>query len=330
MNQNPSLFRRIKRKIRDKRRRLLAPIARAIIGLGLENLAARVGLYTPRVVKCMDGGLASQMFMLAQGYHYAVERNLPLYMDLDWYRRSGKDVRGVKNRPFHLFELFPEVKKRYENKVIRSSKFFQFLFSDDVPTKDGTTYLAPRSLYLKKYGGEFRCLVEHLNEMRELFRYNITLNEEEQNLAEQIATTNSCALHIRKGDFVGTMHDVCTDSYYLNAITRMQELVPDCIFFVFSNDEAYAHNLANQTKGNFVFITNRSETTPAVDMWLMQCCKHAIIPNSGFSLVPAILSYSTEKKVIMPSMWNKHTKVRHPNSVLPLPGWECLECGYSA
>lgn len=326
MNQNPSLFRRIKRKIRDKRKRLLAPIARAIVNSGLENLAARIGLYTPKVVKCMDGGLASQMIMLAQGYYYAKERNLPLYLDLDWYRRSGKDIRGVKNRPFHLFDIFPEIKKAYEGNVVRSSKFFQFLFSNDVPTKDGSEYLAPRSLYLKAYTHGIEHLLHHIDDMKLLFRFGITLSEEEKSLAEQIDTSNSCALHIRKGDFVGSMHDVCTDSYYLNAITRMQELVPDCVFFVFSNDEAYAHNLANQTKGNFIFITNRSETTPAIDMWLMQCCKHAIIPNSGFSLVPAILSYSTEKKVIMPSMWNKHTKVRHPNSVLPLPGWECLEC----
>ena len=326
MNQTPSLFRRIKRKIRDKRKRLLAPIARVIVNSGLEALVARIGLYTPKVVKCMDGGLASQMIMLAQGYYYAKERNLPLYLDLDWYRRSGKDIRGVKNRPFHLFDIFPEIKKAYEGNVVRSSKFFQFLFSNDVPTKDGSEYLAPRSLYLKAYTHGIEHLLHHIDDMKLLFRFDITLSEEEKSLAEQIDTSNSCALHIRKGDFVGTAHDVCTDDYYLNAISRMQKLEPDCVFFVFSNDEAYARNLASQVSGNFVFISNRSETTPAVDMWLMQRCKHAIISNSSFSVVPAVLSYSKKKKVIMPNKWYKDQFVDANNASQVLPGWECMEC----
>lgn len=326
MSQNPSLFKRIKRTIRDTRKRMLAPVAKTIINLGADRLAARIGIFKPKVVKYMDGGLASQMAMFAKAYHYAKERNLPLYLDLDWYKRSGKDINGVKNRPFHLFEIFPEIKKNYGGNLFSPSKFFQFLFSDELVAKGDSEHLAPRSLYLKQYGGEMPCLIQHLDELKLLFRFEFTLSDEETLLAEQINNSASCALHIRKGDFVGSMHDVCTDSYYINAVARMKELVPDCVFFVFSNDEAYARNLANQIEGNFVFITNRSETSPAVDMWLMQCCKHAIMSNSGFSLLPAILSYSREKKTIMPTQWYKGVQVGQEDDIHALPGWECIEC----
>lgn len=84
--------------------------------------------------------------------------------------------------------------------------------------------------------------------------------------------------------------------------------------------------LTELVEGNFVFLTNHSETQPCTDMMLMQQCKHAIISNSGFSLVHAIISYSPDKKVIMPKYWRKSNfkgKARHRHN---LPGWVCLEC----
>lgn len=176
-----------------------------------------------------------------------------------------------------------------------------------------TTY-PPRSLYLKRYGGEYACMVKHVNELKQLFRYGTELNEEEKKLSHDILSSNSYALHIRKGDFVGTVHDVCTDKYYTDAIARMQKEVPDCVFYIFSNDESYAKKLTELVEGNFVFLTNHSETQPCTDMMLMQQCKHAII------------SYSPDKKVIMPKYWRKSNfkgKARHRHN---LPGWVCLEC----
>lgn len=83
-------------------------------------------------------------------------------------------------------------------------------------------------------------MVKHVNELKQLFRYGTELNEEEKKLSHDILSSNSYALHIRKGDFVGTVHDVCTDKYYTDAIARMQKEVPDCVFYIFSNDESYA------------------------------------------------------------------------------------------
>lgn len=322
--KTPDFIRQIKRKIRKARRRLLFLPIELLINAGLDKMAARLGLFKPKLIRYLDGGLASQMIMFAKAYHYALERNLPMYLDLHWYSVDGMDVLGVKNRQFLLFDLFPEIKKEYEDKIIHSHNLFQFLFSDD--NKYSPDWLAPRSLYQKRYGGEIRCLLQHLDEMKRLFRFEIQLSEEEKHLAERIDNTNSCALDIRKGDFVGTVHDVCSDSYYINAITQMQKCVPDCIFYIFSNDEDYARNMVSSLDGNFVFIANRSEVQPGVDMWLMQRCKHAIISNSGFSLTPAILSYSSEKKVILPGKWNQTPAGNKIAKGHQLPGWDIIDC----
>ena len=304
----------------------MAPVAWGIVPAKLDNLAAYLGLFTPKVVKCIDGGLASQMLMLAQGYHYSKERELPLYLDIDWFKRSGKDINGNRNRPFHLFDAFPEVRKKYSDKIVHRSKMFRFLFSDEETAAFGGGQLAPRSLYLKAYSHGISYLLQHLDAMRELFRFDLELSDEERESAKGIDISNSCALHIRKGDFVGSVHDVCTDKYYMEAICKMRNLVPDCTFYVFTNDEAYVRNMLNGVEGNFIYMTNRSESQPAVDMWLMQRCKHAIISNSGFSLVPAILSYSKDKEVILPSRWSNNEQGAETAKANQLPGWTVIDC----
>lgn len=316
----------MKRSLRRHRRQLLALLSRLLVNSGIEHIAERMGIITPMVVKLMDGGLASQMIMFAKGYHYAKERNLPLYLDLEWFDRCGRDVAGNPNRPFHLFDIFPEIKKQYSDKVIKTPELFQFLFTDVKPNGTPTEELPPHSLFLKAYGGELPCLIKHIDEMKHFFCYGVEMSAEEQQIALDIDTTNSCTLHVRKGDFVGSVHDVCTDKYYIEAINKMRSLVPDCTFYVFTNDEAYVRNMLNGAEGNFVYMTNRSETQPAVDMWLMQRCKHAIISNSGFSLVPAILSYSKDKEVILPSRWSNNEQGAKNAKAHQLPGWTIIEC----
>lgn len=326
MSEKPNRLREIKRSIRRHRRQLLSPLSRLLVNSGVERIAERLGIITPMVVKLMDGGLASQMIMFAKGYHYAKERNLPLYLDLEWFNRCGRDVSGNQNRPFHLFEIFPEIKEQYSDKVIKTPGVFQFLFTDVKPNGDTVEELPPRSLFLKAYGGELPCLIEHIDDMKRFFRYGVEMSAEEQQLAHDIDTSHSCALHVRKGDFVGSVHDVCTDKYYLEAISKMRSLVPDCTFYVFTNDETYVRDMLNGEEGHFVYMTNRSEAQPAVDMWLMQRCKHAIISNSGFSLVPAILSYSKDKEVILPSRWSNKERGAENAKANQLPGWTVIDC----
>lgn len=313
---------------------VLRSISRNIVNLlKLDVLAGKIGLFTPRVIRWVDGGLASQMLMFAQGYVVAKKHGLPLYLVLDWFASSSRDILGNKNRFFLLFDVFPEIKSKYENHVVTKRSIpwlFRQLFSDEHDSQEllifGSSKNYSRSVYLHRYRAEgMNWFISEISDLKRMFNFNPQLSLEENAIFECIRSTVSCAIHIRKGDFVGSMHDVCSDSYYLKSVMLIQEKYPECVFYVFSNDEDYANNLLNKANCKFKILTGRNEENPVVDLWLMMQCKHAIISNSGFSLVAALLTYSEEKTVIMPRFWYTGKYKEQSECINQLPGWHCLD-----
>lgn len=308
-------------------------VRKMVYSLRLDSLACRLGFFSPKVIKYIDGGLASQMLMFAKGYVEAKRRKLPLFLEIEWFENNGCDIQGVKNRHWLLFDVFPEIQRRYKDSTLKESEistWFRRFFSDEYSNHGllsfGPCRDIPRSVYLRRYRAEgLQWFVSELKDLRELFDFSLKLTEEEKSFFESIKNTVSCAIHIRKGDFVGSMHDVCSDSYYLKSVMLIQEKYPECVFYVFSNDEDYANNLLNKANCKFKILTGRNEENPVVDLWLMMQCKHAIISNSGFSLVAALLTYSEEKTVIMPRFWYTGKYKEHSECINQLPGWHCLD-----
>lgn len=295
-----------------------------------DRKAAARGWFTPKVIVRMDGGLASQMQFLAIGYAAAKKAGLPLYLDVTWFEKSGKDLKGQVNRGFNLFNAFPLIREQYADRLLTQkniSPVFMRLFCDSYALRTFTDYcpeaFTNRSMYLDNYYANIQYFADEQQDLRQLMQFGQAMTEEEKSLLDTIRSTCSCALHIRRGDFCGTIHEVCTEQYYIRAIKRMQELHPDVVFYVFTNDEAWTENflMPLQIGDEFRILKNRSEASPVTDMQLMSECKHAIISNSGFSYFPAFLTYSEEKHVIMPEIWfNGHLREQSRDAYY-MPGW---------
>jgi hypothetical protein len=178
-------------------------------------------------------------------------------------------------------------------------------------------------MYLDGYYAHVRYIADEKDDLRQLMRFAQDLTEEEEMLLRDIRNTVSCALHIRRGDFCGTIHDVCTEQYYKNAIARMIELHPDVTFYVFTNDEEWTENFLSSLtiRNKYIILKNRSEGSPITDMQLMSECKHAIISNSGFSFFPAFLTYDEHKHVCMPEIWFNGKLKEQSRDMFHMPGW---------
>lgn len=285
-----------------------------IYKIGLEHALHKILNIKPCIISRLDGGLASQMWQFALGYAAAKQASLPLFLDVTWFHFSGKDINGKNNRHFLLLSTFPKVTKYIGDRLTtfdKIDKTYKRLYSDNTTSRELFDYipqcLPKRSAYLKQYYCNVRYISKYQQELVELFSFTPQLTPYEAELFEEIKNTISCALHIRKGDFVGSIHDVCTDFYYQKAINTIKEIHPNVHVFVFSNDEAWAQRFIEQNhyKTFCTIIKNRSEHTPANDLWLMMQCRHAIISNSGFSFMAAFLTYNKEKIVITPKYWLK-------------------------
>ena len=282
--------------------------------------------FTPRVVTLIDGGLGSQMWQFALGYSVAQKRSLPLTLNIDFYKNCGKDLNGNNNRQFLLFHAFPKIKSKYENSI-ENSKYFLMHYEDNTAR---TTYdynqelfSTNDSIYLSQYYANAKYILDYRQEMMELFEMQISLNTYEKNILQQIQESNSCSVHIRKGDFVGRCVDVCTDFYYSSAIKEIAKLKSDVVFFIFSNDETYFLSKIRPHCGNirFVVVEGRNEENPCVDFYLMRMCKNSIISNSGFSWMAAFLR-NDKGLIFMPDHWNNDpARIESSRDAFYIPGW---------
>jgi len=135
------------------------------------------------------------------------------------------------------------------------------------------------------------------------FIFQIPSDKLNQQIIEDINTTNSISVHIRRGDFlnkdnINLFGQVCSRAYYEMAIKRIEKKIDNSHFFVFSNDMDWVKQ--NLVMKNVSYVNCNTGQNSWKDMYLMTICKHNIIANSTFSWWGAWLNKNKNKIVICP------------------------------
>jgi len=200
-------------------------------------------------------------------------------------------------------------------KIINENYDYSFKPSYMVPSK-GITYYFGGWHTEKYFSGVKRELLSTFNFEKFTDKENIAT------LAE-ISSTNSVALHVRRGDYMNEANinlfgKVCTKAYFENAIDVLNQKIPNAHYFIFSNDIAWVkENLVFETA---TFVNHNFGADSWKDMCLMSKCKHNIISNSTFSWWGAWLNKHQDKVVISPSRFlndDQYTDV-YPNDWLKI------------
>ncbi|MBP3766507.1 MAG: alpha-1,2-fucosyltransferase [Bacilli bacterium] len=128
--------------------------------------------------------------------------------------------------------------------------------------------------------------------------------EKNKKMYDLIENTNSVCISIRRGDFVNNKKNalkfnVCDINYFNRAIEKMNSLIDNPTYFIFSDDIDWC-------KDN-IKINNCYYEDGLDPVWeklrLMYSCKHFIISNSTFSFWAQYLSRNKNKVVIAPKKW---------------------------
>lgn len=142
----------------------------------------------------------------------------------------------------------------------------------------------------------------------DILRKDFTLrhapSEEIQDMIQEVSTTNSVCIFVRRTDFVGNAyHEVVGREYYYRALQKLEESVSIDKLYVFSDDIKWCK--ANLTFSYPVFFTSKEYKGEKYsgELILMSSCKHFIIPNSSFSWWAAWLSKHPDKVVVCPTEW---------------------------
>ncbi len=173
-----------------------------------------------------------------------------------------------------------------------------FTFWQEALDKKGGCYYEG-SWQNEKYFKEIESLI------REAFTFKQPLEEKNKDLLNQIISTESVSIHVRRGDYLKdpTYEGICDLPYYENSIAYIKERVENPHFYIFSNDAKWCEENIAPLCENYTVIDWNGGKKSWADMLLMSKCNHNIIAHSSFSWWAAWLNNHKDKIVVSPRGW---------------------------
>ena len=264
------------------------------------------------IIVKINGGLGNQL------QQYALSEKLRLLgkevkLDVSWFSDC---VEKLSNRDLEL-DYFPnisyEICSEEEKKQILGNRNKAVKVLERLGLKAKKLYvehkmydeniLSMDDMVLEGYfacEGYYADIIPHLQQK---LQFPKSENKENEIIGKQIQETQSVSLHIRRGDYLNPENKsifdgICTEEYYEQAVKKIQELVENPHFYIFSDDPEYARRKYAGEEYTVVDINHGKDSF--FDMYLMSLCKHNICANSTFSFWGARLNQNEDKIMIRP------------------------------
>jgi len=117
--------------------------------------------------------------------------------------------------------------------------------------------------------------------------------ESARNYAQQITSSASVAVHIRRGDYV-TLGFSMSPDFYARALKQTSEALNSFTLFVFSDDLEWCRQNAKELgltyASKIVYVSGNTKENSYLDMQLMSMCKGMILSNSAFCYLAALMN----------------------------------------
>lgn len=271
-----------------------------------------------KIVKVL-GGLGNQMFQFA--LYKALQKQHPeerVLLDLHCFNGYHK------HRGFEIGSVFGA---NYEEATLKEIARLAYPYPNYQCWRIGSRVLPVRKNMLKEkanftfessalsrpdntyYDGywQHEAYFNHIREeILSIYAFPAFDDERNQTTAQLATSTNSCSIHIRRGDYLtDPLRKGTTNSHYvIAAIKKMQQKVKPEKWLVFSDDIAWCqqHLASTLDATNTIFVDWNTGANSIHDMHLMGLCRHHIIANSSFSWWGAWLSQQ-EGTTIAPANW---------------------------
>ncbi len=260
------------------------------------------------------GGLGNQMFQYAF-YRNLEQRERKVKIDIRSSWKDGEDSHDKYelNRIFLLrtdiatmedrkiYHVNNNLISRLKRKIFHTkTQYYSFRLEETISFSEKFFHMEDMYIYAN-YQSE-----KYFENITEVIRRDYAFDPitvKNTLFFEQIKNTNSVSIHIRRGDYLrnADLKDVCTLSYYKNAIQEICRRITHPTFFIFSNDIPWCKE--NFPLEKAIFVTGNTGRNSYRDMQLMSYCKHNIIANSTFSWWGAWLNANPNKIVIAPDKW---------------------------
>lgn len=270
------------------------------------------------------GGLGNQMFQYAFGFAVSKENNFEIKLEtrgLDAYdfRNYALDLYNIEKNSDNQSknDFFLNKVNSKENSFLSKalSKFFReilkftnFYYQErNEFVFDSGVFNITKNTYFYGYWQNEKYFKKYRKELIEIFKLK-DIHSQSKEFQQKIIGNESASLHIRRGDYINSVHDTCDVEYYKKAVIEILKISKQAHFFVFSDDIDWAKNNLSFVDQK-TFIELDSNIPDHEEMYLMSQCKYNIIANSSFSWWGAWLNQNSDKKVIAPKKWVKNSSL---------------------
>lgn len=266
------------------------------------------------------GGLGNQMFQYAMLRSLSIELNLPIGFTVDMLKHFNKNSKYQLGQVFNLncnilsddeinnlFNIFfrhPTFRNLFSKFNIN---FGTFYFEKNLMEAQNFKINKFKNAFFFGYWQNEEYFKKNKNLIINDFKFIFPTDQININHYNNIKSSNSVSVHIRRGDYkTSKAHNLLDIDYYTKSINLLENQLKDLNYFIFSDDMEWV-KLNFPQSDKFHFISNNT-LTPQFDMFLMSNCNFNIIANSSFSWWAAYLNLNTNKIIIAPSNWYKNSR----------------------
>jgi hypothetical protein len=291
------------------------------------------------IIVKLEGGHSNQLFHYAAGRRLADHLGVDLLLDKSWFTNviQGDTVRIYELQDYKFKQKFIDRDQfaLVENKPEDfRAKIYKFTKGRSKPrvkhyrerghSFDKMVLKLPDNTFLDGFWQNEKYFKDIRSTLLEEVDLKTKPSSKNAKWLNQIRSSNSISLHIRRGDYVenkstNKFHGVMSPEYYQKGLTLLAKKTgqKDFKLFIFSNDiEWCKQNL----KFNYPVTFIDGNNSGAEDMRLMKHCKHNIMANSSFSWWGAWLNQNPDKIVIAPKAWFQDKEANKETDIVP-PGW---------
>lgn len=268
------------------------------------------------------GGLGNQMFQyafyLSLKYKFKEEIKLDVTSFENYDLHNGNELENI----FKMNASYANLKEKKEVTNDGDNRFFQRLKrkllldkkrvierdADQFYFKNLSYGLPNKDLFYRGYWQSYKYFEPIAELVKAQFTFPELTDKKNLDLVKRINNQQSVSLHVRRGDYIDhpLLGNICTLSYYQNALSLVNKKIENPLIIVFSNDINWCKS--NLKLIDAEYVDWNSGKNSFKDMQLMSLCDHNIIANSSFSWWGAWLNTNPNKIVVAPTKWIKDLK----------------------
>ena len=271
-----------------------------------------------KVIVRIKGGLGNQLYCYAAAKRLAIKNNAELIIDdvsgfkrdYLYQRRYMLDRFKIPHRKATSIERlnpFERVRRGLRKKIQQQKSFENRNYVEQEFNEFDSRLLDLRisqDVYIDGLWQSEKYFSDVEKEIRSDLEMKLPLDQKNLSIIKKIKEKNSVALHIRWFEKNTTNSNANVQlKYYQIALDKMETLLTEPYYFIFSDNPEKARTSIKLPDGRFEFITHNNEEENTIwDFWLMQQCDNFIIANSTFSWWAAWLSKNDKKVVFFPRL----------------------------